>query len=145
VRLDHLLSKEFSLVRPLAAVVVVGLVGGDAGIFPGLWSGLLMVSTACPFGGVGVERVDAWVGWGFRQASCWVLKQQACAFPGWGGWGVWGFVAGPRGSSDQLVVGVGGGCGVGVCVLFENYTVDASIFVVKLLRADGGCLGTRSR
>jgi len=23
--------------------------------------------------------------------------------------------------------------------------VDASIFVVKLLRADGGCLGTRSR
>ena len=40
-----------------------------------------------------------------------------------------------------LVVGVG----VGVCALFENYTVDASIFVVKLLRADGGCLGTRSR
>jgi hypothetical protein len=31
------------------------------------------------------------------------------------------------------------------CALFENYTVDASIFVVKLLRADGGCLGTRSR
>ena len=28
---------------------------------------------------------------------------------------------------------------------FENYTVDASIFVVKLLRAHGGCLGTRSR
>ncbi len=33
----------------------------------------------------------------------------------------------------------------GVCVLVENCTVDASIFVVKLLRADGGCLGTRSR
>jgi hypothetical protein len=42
-------------------------------------------------------------------------------------------------------VGVGGGCVVWGCVLFENYTVDASIFVVKLLRADGGCLGTRSR
>jgi hypothetical protein len=27
----------------------------------------------------------------------------------------------------------------------ENCTVDASIFVVKLSRADGGCLGTRSR
>lgn len=27
----------------------------------------------------------------------------------------------------------------------ENYTVDASIFVVKLSRANGGCLGTRSR
>jgi hypothetical protein len=35
------------------------------------------------------------------------------------------------------------GCGVGV--LFENCIVDASIFVVKLLRANGGCLGTRSR
>jgi hypothetical protein len=31
--------------------------------------------------------------------------------------------------------------------LVENCTVDASILfsVVKLLRADGGCLGTRSR
>lgn len=30
---------------------------------------------------------------------------------------------------------------------FENFTVDASIFVVinKLLRAIGGCLGTKSR
>jgi hypothetical protein len=27
---------------------------------------------------------------------------------------------------------------------FENYTVDASIFVVKLLSAHGGCLGIRS-
>jgi hypothetical protein len=27
----------------------------------------------------------------------------------------------------------------------ENYTVDASIFVVKLLSADGECLGTRNR
>ncbi len=30
-------------------------------------------------------------------------------------------------------------------VLFENCTVDASIFVSKCLRAYGGCLGTRSR
>jgi hypothetical protein len=29
--------------------------------------------------------------------------------------------------------------------LFENCTVDASIFVAKFLRAHGGCLGTRSR
>ena len=29
--------------------------------------------------------------------------------------------------------------------LFENCTVDASIFVVKLSRANGECLGTRSR
>ena len=41
------------------------------------------------------------------------------------------------------------GCVVAVGVrgwpLFENCTVDASIFVVKLSRADGECLGTRSR
>ena len=30
-------------------------------------------------------------------------------------------------------------------VVFENCRVDASIFVVKLLRAHGGCLGFRSR
>ena len=30
-------------------------------------------------------------------------------------------------------------------VVFENCRVDASIFVVKLLRAHGGCLGIRSR
>ena len=37
-------------------------------------------------------------------------------------------------------------CGGGRCVLFENWTVDASIFnESKCLRAHGGCLGTRSR
>jgi hypothetical protein len=45
--------------------------------------------------------------------------------------------------------GVGGDGGVVGWPLFENCTVDASIFlmifVVKLPRADGGCLGTRSR
>jgi hypothetical protein len=40
------------------------------------------------------------------------------------------------------VVFRGGG---GFCLLFENCTVDASIFVVKFIRANGGCLGTRSR
>ena len=30
-------------------------------------------------------------------------------------------------------------------VVFENCRVDASIFVVKLLWAHGGCLGIRSR
>ena len=34
---------------------------------------------------------------------------------------------------------------VWVWVLVESCIVDASIFVVKLLRAHGGCLGTRSR
>ena len=43
------------------------------------------------------------------------------------------------------VVGVGGGVGLVFGLLFENCTVDASIFVAKFLRAHGGCLGTRSR
>ena len=40
-------------------------------------------------------------------------------------------------------------CGWGWCVLFENCTVDASIFnccvECKCVRAHGGCLGTKSR
>ena len=44
-----------------------------------------------------------------------------------------------------LWVWVAAWCGVVGWPLFENCTVDASIFVVKLPRADGGCLGTRSR
>ena len=41
----------------------------------------------------------------------------------------------------------GGVCRVGCRPCVENFTVDASIFVVcnKLLRAIGGCLGTKSR
>jgi hypothetical protein len=44
-------------------------------------------------------------------------------------------------------LGSGAGVVVGVVgwLFVENYTVDASIFVVKLSRANGGCLGTRSR
>jgi hypothetical protein len=42
---------------------------------------------------------------------------------------------------------VGVGCGVVGWLLVENCIVDASILfsVVKLLRANGGCLGIRSR
>ncbi len=42
-------------------------------------------------------------------------------------------------------VSAGVGCGVVGWLLVEMCIVDASIFVVKLSRADGGCLGTRSR
>ena len=50
-----------------------------------------------------------------------------------------------------LVVGLADGMtfvvlGVGCRLYVENFTVDASIFVVfKFLRAHGGCLGTRNR
>jgi len=75
---------------------------------------------------VGVCCLGGGVVWFIRPA-----RVQCCSLVG-----VWGVVV-------WLVVGVGG------CrVLFENCTVDASILfcvVVKLLRAHGGCLGTRSR
>ena len=74
---------------------------------------------------------------GWCLARCWVLKARAffaqlfsavlacwsyrCLFGGWR-WRVVGFRP-----------------------YFENYTVDASIFVAKFLRAHGGCLGTRNR
>ena len=59
-------------------------------------------------------------------------------------------VAWCRLSPNYVLARVSGlGCGwwvwVVVGLLFENCIVDASIFVVKLLRADGGCLGTGSR
>ena len=83
-------------------------------------------------------------GFGFSGLACigikpvWFLRLVAC-----GGW------LPVVGGCLWWVVGCGaarggvGWCGVGV--LFENCIVDASIFVVKLLRANGGCLGTRSR
>jgi hypothetical protein len=102
----------------------------------GLW---LVVPFAVVVGGVagggsgGVVRgggvvVSGWCGACLpAKLLCWV----ACLLAGWwvggcawwGGWWVW----------------------VGVRSWFENCIVDASIFVAKLLRAHGGCLGTRSR
>ena len=52
--------------------------------------------------------------------------------PFWGGFAGWGF--------GVLVVGW-----AGCWLLFVNCIVDASIFVAKLFRAHGGCLGTRGR
>ena len=43
------------------------------------------------------------------------------------------------------VVGFGVAGGVVGWLLVEMWIVDASIFVVKLSRANGGCLGTGSR
>ena len=109
----------------------------------------LLSTTPC-LGGCGkTGRVGGWGGQG-------ILLGPEATSPCFGVWGfgVWqsraayqtssvceGFPVRGACSGWVLVVGVG----VGGCALFENYTVDASIFVVKLLRADGGCLGTRSR
>jgi hypothetical protein len=64
---------------------------------------------------------------------------------GGGGWGWFFLVVGIACLSLSFRVGW-----VGVCLFFENCTVDASIFkslilVFKFLRALGGCLGIRSR
>jgi hypothetical protein len=94
-------------------------------------------------------------GWGGRQkiAPCWVLKEQPKA----GNAGA-SARAEPAGllffsARHDLASHTGRGCGVGGergvvgWSLVENCTVDASILfsVVKLSRANGGCLGTRSR
>jgi hypothetical protein len=56
-------------------------------------------------------------------------------------------VVAPNGPHQGPVVrgGVRGESGGMSCPYFENCTVDASIFVAKLIRAHGGCLGIRSR
>jgi hypothetical protein len=76
-------------------------------------------------------------------ARCWVLREHAgsdterVSFSVQSGFGL---------QTVQAVawVGVDSG-GAAFWWLFENCTVDASIFVVKFLRAHGGCLGIRSR
>jgi hypothetical protein len=78
-------------------------------------------------------------------AHCWVLREHP--LPQVFGPGVMVLVSVPdRPGVIPQVVGLVW-CSVWAVVgwLFENYTVDASIFVVKLLRAHGGCLGIRSR
>ena len=101
------------------------------------------------FGWVGTR--DGLGGGVVIETSCWVLKEQPgprlVGFPAGGG----GCCFWPVPSSTKLRFGrfwrLGCGWWVWVVggVLFENCTVDASIFVVKLPRADGECLGTRSR
>jgi hypothetical protein len=119
---------------------------------------------ACP--GAGGWKVVS--GGGGCLARCWVLEERAvpthtshllsrvvtgggCV---WGSCVSWGpfvpqtarlFVPAPRGVGVGAVVGVG--CAGGFPWFLENCIVDASIFVfvVKFLRAHGGCLGIRSR
>jgi hypothetical protein len=91
-----------------------------------------------------------WCGWWGRpiNAPCWVLKEQP-----WAGDGrlLFQHCQARLGSHTARVSGVGVGVVVVGWLLVENCTVDASILfsvvccVVKLSRADGGCLGTRSR
>ena len=96
---------------------------------------------------LGVERtVVGAAGVEMVQTSCWVLREQAIR-PLGGGFGFsWRDVPGMALSYTccRWVV-CGAVCGVVGWLFVEICIVDASIFVVKLSRADGGCLGTRSR
>ena len=141
VRLDH------------ASVVVVGCSDGGTSIIQ-LAVPAVVVSTACSFGG-GCGKRPGWWGWlgtllgpeasgtfagalsGFRSCRC------GGGEAAWGLW--WGVVSWFRPCRPGSVSLVRGGGGL----WFENFTVDASVFVVcvfcKLLRAHGGCLGIESR
>ena len=74
-----------------------------------------------------------------RSAHCWVLRQHAFACLCFGDQNRFEFKPASFAGRGVLVGEWFSG------VVFENCTVDASIFVVKLLRAYGECLGTRSR
>ena len=154
MRLDHLLSKEHWHLGFSGPLGLAGSHGVSRWPLHGRvcrggcsWVDHRLVGTAhlvalastgfCSFGGGGQER-------------------------GVGGWVVLGTLLGPEGSGASFSSSVGphllsvppwvplGVWGwrarvVGFRPYFENYTVDASIFVAKFLRAHGGCLGTRNR
>jgi hypothetical protein len=157
VRLDHLLSKEHWS-SSVARGCSWSWVGSRSGCHcltvrvgvtlwverrPSRCSWLVVASTARGVRLVGVEGV---AGRGCRGSRT-LLGPEATLV------GVWSCrVTGLQTGSWSLLwwvwvlVGVAGG----VWLLFENCTVDASIFVLgfcglKFIRAQGGCLGTRSR
>ena len=88
------------------------------------------------FGGRGTGLGGLLVGCSVR---CWVLREHAevCCFS------VQDCPGPQTGWLDELMLVWM--VGMVFWWLFENCTVDASIFVVKFLRAHGGCLGIRSR
>ena len=154
MRLDHLLSKERLTPTnpdPLGAFGVGGVVEASSSqrswywLFPLLSLALDGPATGRWRGPCGPRVVVE------GRTPCWVLREQACCL------GFSGCQTRPYpGLSPSLLLHrpwvVVGGVGVGFgrwglwgWSLVENCTVDASIFVVKLSRADGGCLGTRSR
>jgi hypothetical protein len=79
---------------------------------------------------------------------CWVLREHAQS--GLVGWMMWWLDLSVSPNHLEVIPRAVARSGASVKMvtlgwLFENCTVDASIFVVKLLRAHGGCLGIRSR
>ena len=126
MRLDHLLSKELTPPNPFSGV------GGRL---------VFVVAETLTFPAVPLSGVFRVAGWGPDI----LLGPERTRTPWWVG----GCSSGQTPIVSQTAVDpwvvVGAGSGLVGWLLVENCTVDASIFVVKLSRADGGCLGTRSR
>ena len=162
MRLDHLLSKErlagagstFVLVplwvqMPRRGCLFRGWCSlVDAG-FSGSWRCVVVSTALSAFGGRG-GKAAGW-GWGFvgtllgpETTSSVPCVAASVVVRGVGVW-CFGLAASVGIPSRRWWWGSGAGVGCGVGVLFENCTVDASIFVAKFLRAHGGCLGIRSR
>ena len=100
-------------------------------LFGGWWERLLLVRLGEGVGTLlGPERTT--VGCFFRSRE----RGEVC-FVGCQAW--------PGFSYRRRLSGLVGSVRVVGWSFVENCTVDASIFVVKLSRANGGCLGTRSR
>jgi hypothetical protein len=121
--------------EPASAECVDGVLNGRRRWLVRTVEGLVLPSTA-PISVGGMERRAIrrrfWC-----LAPCWVLKEQALLVSSG---------SNPGSSYNCLECsGCGRQSGPGGWSLFENCTVDASIFVVKLPRANGECLGTRSR
>jgi hypothetical protein len=147
VRLDHLLSKERlalkEVQKPPPPSVGWGahwrrhwLVGAGNGLFTSTTPSLPDLS------GLGGGCGKCGCGWCGR-GSILLGPERTNACVSRRGLTFWVLV--PRGCPNCLLIGVCGRVVRGLGLLFENCTVDASIFVVKLPRANGGCLGTRSR
>jgi hypothetical protein len=162
VRLDHLLSKERC---PHACVWC------QSPVCPRVWGsgcsrvehrlfGTVLVSLTSTSRQLPVKRVlrplrgSGSGTWGMVGAvSDTLLGPEGSGNTGWlswpaalqRGWGwrcPWGRVSSGRGPCRWRSFAVSG---AGCRLYFENFTVDASIFVAKFLRAHGGCLGTRNR
>ena len=129
MRLDHLLSKEH-LGRQACLVVQGHYVGKRSTVVAHGWNvdySALSVISGCQYCSSERGKLITSGESAGHVVGCLRVRPIMAAFS-----------AGP--SALELWFGVMGGWS-----LFENCTVDASIFVSKCLRAYGGCLGTRSR
>ena len=98
----------------------------------------------------GVAGTKSWCGWGKAQSTLLGPERTtSVVFRSLGVMPLWGCCGLPGMAWLLIPSAVTSGWWGAVRVVgwsfVENCTVDASIFVVKLSRANGGCLGTRSR